>query len=186
MCFIMILTQHQWCDWLGTSQSSDPQLHLLLRFLCATGPQELQLVMECAELHGTTSNRTPKWEALTAVLRACPYPALVEFNTRHGRTLLTLAERSLEAALAAAGPNSGSSVSSGGGAQTAQLEAAVQLASCLARCLHGGFQGQAFAGKSNTCEGKGRHQSDMPAGLMLALCCMLKCPPQPGTTSVMP
>jgi len=113
-----------------------------------TGPEELQLVMECAELEASTAEYS-NWDALELALLSCPYPALVEFNTRHGRTLLTLAERSLEAAAAAAElPDIGSTNTSSSrqrrraaraaaAAQEPALEAAAGLASCLACCMCG-------------------------------------------------
>jgi hypothetical protein len=98
------------------------------------------------------------------VLRSCPYPALVEFNTRHARNLLTLAERSLEAALAPGGDDSSntgsSSTGSGGvpgaaGGQAAHIEMAAQLFCCVTQCLDGGRQGEVSAEGPSICEAKG-------------------------------
>jgi hypothetical protein len=98
---------------------------------------------------------------LFSALQSCPYPALVEFNTRHGRTLLTLAERSLEAALAAGGGSGGSSSGSGSsttsglsGSQTKRRMVAGQLATCLCRCLGAGQAARVSAVGSSSCEAK--------------------------------
>jgi hypothetical protein len=125
-------------------------------------------MMECAELDAaTTAQPCANWGALGFPLQACPYTALVEFNTHHSRTLLTLAERSLEAGLAAAGAggagSSSSSSASGGGsgryvardargsgaAKVQPLNVAGGLAVCLAACLDGGDQGRVHA--AGTC-----------------------------------
>jgi hypothetical protein len=106
--------------------------------------------MECAELHAaTTDEQFALWHSLGFALAACPYPALVEFATHHGRTLLTLAERSLEAGLSAAaaaaaggGGSSGRGSQAGGAAMDRHLHAAMMLAGCLSCCLEGGVQGR--------------------------------------------
>jgi hypothetical protein len=125
------------------------------------GPQELQLVLECAELYAASHEGYSKWRSLGNAMQACPYPALVEFTTRHGRTLLTLAECSLEAALAAAAGGAATS-SSGSGVWTSAAaakdhpwEATEQLFRCLTRCLMGGSRARAGADGSNTYEAKG-------------------------------
>jgi hypothetical protein len=132
----------------------------------ATGPQELQLLLECAEVYqAPTHMPSPAyhWTHLTFALQACPYPALVEFTTHHGRTLLTLAERSLEAALAAAaaGPGGGGGSSSARGTQAAAgdpmdlMETASQIFSCLCGCVSGRVRGGACAGSDCSFEAKG-------------------------------
>jgi hypothetical protein len=146
------------------------------RTVCVAGVQELQLLMECAELDAaTTTQPHVDWDALETALHACPYTALVEFNTHHSRTLLTLAERSLEAGLVAAGAGgagsssasgggSGSSSSSRGGARGAHrdggskvppLDVAAELAGCLAAGLDGGNQGGVAAEGTNAPEAVG-------------------------------
>jgi hypothetical protein len=137
---------------------------------CPTGSEELQLLLECAEVYQQPAqlpDETQPWAHVFAAIVSCPYPALVEFNTRHGRTLLTLAERSLEAALAAAaaagpGDSSGrsSSSSSSNRARQAPMEtpanrmkAAGHLATCLCCCLSGEKRMEAAAG-SNCYESK--------------------------------
>jgi hypothetical protein len=129
-----------------------------------TGPEELQLVMECAELEASTAEYS-NWDALELALLSCPYPALVEFNTRHGRTLLTLAERSLEASLAAAAAAaSAAAVATGhgvsgmrddGGAKAHLSGEAAQLATCSTSCLGGARRAKAFAQGGDSYEAKG-------------------------------
>jgi hypothetical protein len=124
--------------------------------------------MECAELHAASQEGTTTfWHALAYAVLACPYQALVEFATHHGRTLLTLAERSLQAALAAStsAGSSGSSSSSGRSRGVPAAAAATtkehpwepteKLVTCLARCLMGGMRATAGAAASNTYEAKG-------------------------------
>jgi hypothetical protein len=129
----------------------------------------LQLVLECAELLPDASVLVPggdpsfQWDALAMILHACPYPALVEFTTHHGRTLLTLAERSLEAGMAAAASgdsSSGSSSSSRAGAGAAAAGAlhwkvAAALGGCLASCLEGRLRGMVSAAGRTTYEARG-------------------------------
>jgi hypothetical protein len=124
-------------------------------------------MMECAELEAATTSQLPaNWDALGSALQACPYTALVEFNTRHSRTLLTLAERSLEAGMAAAGAGgAGSSISSsrdghsgnqgGEAGKGSPLLVAGQLAGCLAACLDGATQGGVSAIGTHTPEAVG-------------------------------
>jgi hypothetical protein len=126
--------------------------------------QELQLLVECAELHAGTAEQHADmgWWALGFVLRACPYPVLVEFNTHHGRTLLTLAERSLEAGLAAEAAAEravGSTSSSrdphaGAAASQLHLEVTAELAVCLRNCLGGEVQGRPHAQGDTTLSHK--------------------------------
>jgi hypothetical protein len=140
-----------------------------VRLLSASGAQELQLMVECVEpLTACTvvsDGGAVGWGTISMLLQACPYSALVEFSTHHSRTLLTLAERSLEAALAAGGGSGGSSSGGGvgrGGPSTGrpvlaeqQLAAAVRIGSCLALCWNGGMSGGAFGAASDTYEAKG-------------------------------
>jgi hypothetical protein len=131
--------------------------------------------MECAELYAaTTGQRDSVWDGLSSALQVCPYAALVEFNTHHGRPLLTLAERSLEtglaAAAAAAGGGAGSS--SGGSSSSSRdrsrgaadagaadapppLHVAVELAGCVVACMNGGNQGGVSAVGTQALEAKG-------------------------------
>jgi hypothetical protein len=108
--------------------------------------------MECAELDAATTDQPfVLWSTLEDALQSCPYPALVEFNTHHARTLLDLAENAVDAALAAAaaaapngaGGGTASSSSSrnrskGEAAGAPLVDVASELAGCLARCLYGG------------------------------------------------
>jgi hypothetical protein len=146
-------------------------LLLVVSYTCVLlhppGPQELQLMLECAELYqvppALQGRRNPvsQWINMTCALAACPYPALVEFNTRHGRKLLTLAERSLEAALAAGA----AAASSEGGSSTTGVEAAnrrqhhmevaAQQFSCISQALSGGPRGSVFAAGTDTYEAAG-------------------------------
>jgi hypothetical protein len=131
------------------------------------GPQELQLMLECGEVYhdpGFPQLYGPQWVSLGVVLQSCPYPALVDFNTHHACTLLTLAERSLEAALAAgsgAGSSSATTTSSSRsaqgapGAQVQCLQMAGQLCSCLCHCLSVAQCGTVAASGSKPCEAKG-------------------------------
>jgi hypothetical protein len=129
--------------------------------LHAAGPDELQLLLEVAEVYEQTIQLpfgAMQWTTMTTALGACPYPALVEFNTRHGRTLITLAERSLEAALAAAAPpgNANSrAVAAAAKARAQHMEETGQLFSCLCRCLDGGQRGKMSASSSNSYEARG-------------------------------
>jgi hypothetical protein len=134
--------------------------------MCCAGLEELQLVMECSELYAAVrrvdgQGLAVPWAAMWTALAACPYPALVEFNTRHGRNLLTLAERSLEAALApggddsSAGGSSSSGVTGGTGGHGTETRVAAQLVHCLTQCLHGGPQAKASAAAPSTYEAKG-------------------------------
>jgi hypothetical protein len=165
-------------------------LHVHYMYMCVSaGPQELQLVLETTELYAASQEGTSRWESLGCLLQACPYPALVEFNTRHGRTLLTLAERSLEAALAlpatasagrialvrtSTSTSSSSGRSRDGPSDTASAadmgwEPTASLLTCLSRCLMGGPRATAGTGAagSSSYEAKGRH----PAGV----CSNAKC-----------
>jgi hypothetical protein len=97
-------------------------------------------------------------------LRSCPYAALVEFNTQHGRTLLTLAERNLEAGLPGAAESSGASRSGGssaaGGAAVTwrqSMEVAAQQFSCISILLSGIPRGMAYAAGDNTYEAIGEY-----------------------------
>jgi hypothetical protein len=126
-------------------------------------------MLECAELYAPTPLRKiletsgSQWVSMALALVSCPYPALVEFNTRQGRTLLTLAERSLEAALAA-GASGGDGSSSGtlGGIQgcanpqDVHLWTANMLFNCLCRCLDGGLQAATPGLRTGLHEAKGR------------------------------
>jgi hypothetical protein len=141
------------------------------------GPQELQVVMECAELDAATSGRPAiQWRTLEAALKACPYPALVTFTTQHSHTLLTLAERSFEAAVArdagAASAGSSSSSSSrdryrnrsrgtqvGGAAKMEPMAVALALAGCLARCPDSFEEGGVSAAGAGTCADEGETHS---------------------------
>jgi hypothetical protein len=123
----------------------------------------MQLLLECAEVYQILdgmSSFTRHWSHLTLALAACPYPALVEFNTRHGRTLLTLAERSLEAGMAAGG-DGGNSSSGGRGTQAAartqaqHVEVAAQVFTCLTRCLDGGPRAKVSSAGAGSYEAKG-------------------------------
>jgi hypothetical protein len=136
-----------------------------LQPVCA-GLPELQLLVECAEVHAATAERNTDlgWYALSAVLRACPYSILVEFNSHYGRTLLTLAEGSLEAGLAAeaaAGRTAGGASSSrdppaGAGGGVLHLEVAAELANSLRICLRSEVQARQHAqGDASSFEAQG-------------------------------
>jgi hypothetical protein len=154
----------------------------------SAGPEELQLLLETTELQAASregaQEGVSKWYSLDCAMQACPYPALVEFTTHHGRTLLTLAERSLEAALAlpatasggkasvlrtSTSSSSGSGSSRGGPSGTGsaadlQWLPTVWLLTCVCRFLMGGPQAivaAVAAGSSSSYEAKGRH----PAGV---------------------
>jgi hypothetical protein len=161
-----------------------------LHMLHPPGRQELQLVLEWAELYqappGMNGRQDPAdpWTDMTCVLSTCPYPALVAFNTRHGRTLLTLAERSLEAALAAgaatASSEGGSSTTQGAAAnrQQHQMEVAAQQFSCICRALNGGQRGNMFAAGTTTYEAAGEllptpcHHSRKRCHTVECACCI--------------
>jgi hypothetical protein len=139
----------------------------LLQCSCthSSGVEELQLAMEVAELEAATIG-SPRvfWRFLESLLRPCPYPALLEFTTRHGRTLLTLAERSLEAGMEAAAELADIGSSSSGRRHRSRasreaadmkeqsLEAAAGLASCLVHCLNAFDQGAVAADAPDSLE----------------------------------
>jgi hypothetical protein len=112
--------------------------------------------MECAELQAATVHHThPQpihWHPLHTALKACPYPALVEFSTNHGHTLLTLAESSLAAATAAAVADD---VGGSGGRQELLLDMTARLATCLGCCFSGGKRGHLHHQGTNSYEAYG-------------------------------
>jgi hypothetical protein len=158
--------------------------------VCLAGAQQLQLVMECTEVQVMLGDDSRvNWGPLFVALQSCPYPALVEFNTRHGRTLLTLAERSMKAALAAADEpcdvgstecSASSSSSSAPAAEADNPQMAEQLGICLSACLDGGARGRMFAGSDRSYEATGEPCQGFtsPGGLLAAAAaaCVGFCP----------
>jgi hypothetical protein len=103
------------------------------------------VVMECAELDAATCRRPgTRWATLKAALHVCPYPALAEFSAQHSRTLLTLAERCVDATLAAAAAAAaapgGTGSSSSGSSRGTQAAAADDAGSSSSRDRSGGTQ----------------------------------------------